>query len=56
MKDEQLRILQEQNNQLLHNLDRVEEEATCIQQHRLTAEEENRTLRETVFEAQGRAR
>lgn len=36
--------------------DRVEEEATRIQQERLTAEEENRTLRETVFESQGRAR
>lgn len=35
---------------------RVEEEATRIQQERLTAEEENRTLRETVFESQGRAR
>lgn len=34
----------------------VEEEATRIQQERLTAEEENRTLRETVFESQGRAR
>ncbi|CAM9735053.1 unnamed protein product [Ectocarpus sp. 4 AP-2014] len=56
MKDEQLRILQDQNNQLLRNLDRVEEEATRIQQERLTAEEENRTLRETVFESQGRAR
>lgn len=36
--------------------DRVEEEATRIQQERLTAEEENRTLRETVFDSQGRAR
>lgn len=35
---------------------RVEEEATRIQQERLTAEEENRSLRETVFESQGRAR
>lgn len=34
----------------------VEEEATRIQQERLTAEEENRTLRETVFESQGRTR
>lgn len=34
----------------------MEEEATRIQQERLTAEEENRTLRETVFESQGRAR
>lgn len=34
----------------------VEEEATRIQQERLTAEEENRTLRETVFESHGRAR
>lgn len=34
----------------------MEEEATRIQQERLAAEEENRTLRETVFESQGRAR
>lgn len=34
----------------------MEEEATRIQQERLTAEEENRTLRETVFESQGRTR
>ncbi|CAM9336345.1 unnamed protein product [Chrysoparadoxa australica] len=56
MKDEQLRILQEQNNTLLGNLDRVEEEATRIQQERLISEEENRSLREQVFECQGRAR
>jgi hypothetical protein len=35
---------------------RAQEEATHIQQQRLAAEEENRTLRETVFEAQGRSR
>lgn len=34
----------------------TQEEATHIQQQRLAAEEENRTLRETVFGAQGRAR
>ena len=34
----------------------VEEEATRIQQERLTTEEDNRMLREAVFESQGRAR
>lgn len=34
----------------------VEEEATRIQQERLTAEEENRNLREAVFDSQARAR
>jgi hypothetical protein len=34
----------------------LQEEATRIQQERLAAEEENRALREGVFESQGRAR
>jgi hypothetical protein len=56
MKDQQLRMLQEQNTELLGNLDRVEEEAARIQQERLVAEDENRNLREGIFEAQSRAR
>ena len=42
MKDEQLRILTEQNNQLLGSLDQAEEEANSIQMEKLAVEEENR--------------
>ena len=56
MKDEQLRILTEQNNQLLGSLDQAEEEANAIQMEKLAVEEENRTLRDTNFEVQSKAR
>jgi hypothetical protein len=40
MKDEQLRILTQQNNQLLGSLDQAEEEANAIQMEKLAVEEE----------------
>ena len=56
MKDEQLRILQEQNSHLLKSLDNVEEEANRVQLEKLAIEEENRTLRDQNFELQSKAR
>jgi myosin protein heavy chain len=52
MKDEQLRILSDQNAQLLGNLDKVEEDANNIQMEKLAVEEENRSLRDVNFELQ----
>lgn len=54
MKDEQLRILSDQNAQLLGNLDKVEEDANNIQMEKLAVEEENRSLRDVNFELQVR--
>ena len=56
MKDEQIRILSEQNNKLLSSLDRAEEELGTFQLEKLTIEEENRTLRVSNFELQLKAR
>ena len=56
MKDEQLRILSEQNSNLLTSLDKVEDEANTIQMEKLAVEQENRSLRDTNFELQSKAR
>ncbi|KAL3770514.1 hypothetical protein ACHAWO_002231 [Cyclotella atomus] len=56
MKDEQIRILTEQNNKLLASLDRTEEELSTFQLEKLTIEEENRTLRKSNFELQIRTK
>ena len=56
MKDEQLRILNEQNAQLLRNLDKVEEDANNIQLEKLATEEETRALRAQHFALQSKAR
>lgn len=56
MKDEQLRILSDQNGKLLVSLDKVEEEANTIQMEKLAVEQENRTLRDNNFELQSKAR
>ena len=56
MKDEQLRILTEQNSQLLRSLDAVEDEANTIQMEKLSLEEENRKLRDQSFEYRNKAR
>ena len=56
MKDEQLKILSDQNSQLLSNLDKVEEDANNIQMEKLAVEEENRSLRDANFELQSKAR
>jgi chromosome segregation ATPase len=56
MKDEQIRILTEQNNKLLASLDKTEEELSTFQLEKLTIEEENRTLRQSNFELQTRSK
>lgn len=56
MKDEQLRILSEQNASLLSALDKVEDEANTIQMEKLAIEQENRSIRDSNFELQSRAR
>lgn len=56
MKDEQLRILSDQNSNLLTSLDKVEDEANTIQMEKLAVEQENRSLRDTNFELQSKAR
>ena len=56
MKDDQLRILTEQNSHLLRSLDSVEEEANTMQLEKLAVEEENRKLRDQNFELQSKAR
>ena len=56
MKDEQLRILTDQNSHLLKSLDQVEEEANTMQLEKLAIEEEDRKLRDQNFELQSKAR
>jgi len=56
MKDEQLRILAQQNETLIASLDKVEEEANTIQMAKLSVEQENRTLRDNNFELQSKSR
>ena len=56
MKDEQLKILSEQNSALLQSLDKVEEEANTIQMEKLAIEQENRSIRDSNFELQSKAR
>jgi len=56
MKDEQLRILSEQNANLLQALDKVEDEANSIQMEKLAIEQENRSIRDSNFELQSKAR
>jgi len=56
MKDEQLRILSDQNSNLLSSLDKVEDEANTIQMEKLAIEQENRSLRDTNFELQSKTR
>ena len=56
MKDEQLRILTDQNSHLLKSLDQVEEEANTMQLEKLAVEEEDRKLRDQNFELQSKAR
>lgn len=51
MKDEQLKVLTDQNSQLLRALDAMEEEANRIQTGKLATEEENRKLRDQNFRA-----
>lgn len=56
MKDEQLRILGEQNAHLLRSLNAMDDELSGLKQHRLELENENRSLRDHNFELQSQAR
>jgi myosin protein heavy chain len=56
MKDEQIRILTEQNNKLLDAIERGEEEISAIQLEKLHLEEENREVREQNFSVQSKRR
>ncbi|TYZ58154.1 hypothetical protein PybrP1_002396 [[Pythium] brassicae (nom. inval.)] len=56
MKDEQLRILGEQNTQLLRSLNAMDDEIGALQQRRLVLEDEGRALRDHNFELQSKAR
>jgi myosin protein heavy chain len=56
MKDEQLKILSDQNASLLSVLDKVEDDANTIQMEKLAIEQENRSIRDSNFELQSKAR
>mmetsp|Transcript_8817 Transcript_8817/g.8720 ORF Transcript_8817/g.8720 Transcript_8817/m.8720 type:complete len:900 (+) Transcript_8817:244-2943(+) len=56
MKDEQLKILSDQNASLLATLDKVEEESSYIQTEKLQIEQENRGMRDQNFELQSKSR
>lgn len=56
MKDEQMRILGEQNSHLLLSLNAMDDEINSLKMHKLRFEEENRTLRDQNFELQSKAR
>ncbi|DAZ98621.1 TPA: hypothetical protein N0F65_000816 [Lagenidium giganteum] len=56
MKDEQMRILGEQNAHLLTSLNAMDDEIATLKLHKLQLEEENRSLRDSNFELQSKAR
>lgn len=56
MKDEQLKVLTNQNSQLLGSLDAMEEEANRIQTEKLSIDEENRKLKDNNFELRNKTR
>ncbi len=56
IKDDQIRILTEQNNKLLEAIEKGEEEISAVQLEKLHVDEENRQLRENVFEVQSKAK
>ncbi len=56
MKDEQLKVLTDQNSQLLGSLDAMEEEANRIQAEKLSIDEENRRLKDQNFELRNKTR
>ena len=56
MKEQQLRMLNDQNVQLLRSLDSVEEDANAIQLEKIAAENDNRKLRDENFRLLSRAR
>jgi myosin protein heavy chain len=56
IKDEQIRILTEQNNKLLEAIEKGEEELGAIQVENARINEENRQLRDTSFHLQNKAK
>lgn len=56
MKDEQMRILGDQNSHLLVSLNAMDDEIGALKMLKLQLEEENRTLRDQNFELQSKAR
>ena len=56
IKDEQIRILTEQNNKLLDAIEKGEEEISAIQLEKLHVDDENRQLRESNFSVQSKAK
>eukprot|EP01035_Chromulina_nebulosa_P016832 gene16832-22317_t len=56
MKDEQLKILAEQNSSLLDTLNKIEDEANSLQMEKIAIEQENRTVRDQNFELQSKTR
>ncbi len=56
LKDEQLRILQEQNTMLLASLDKVEEEVAHVQRDRLAMDDAKQILQEKLVESQTQER
>ena len=56
MKDEQVRIISEQNKNLLESIDHAEQEINALQMEKITIEEDNRALRESNFEVQSKAK
>lgn len=56
MKDEQLRILGEQNGKLLASLNAMDDELQTLKATKLRLEDDNRSLRDLNFELQSKAR
>ncbi|RQM18961.1 hypothetical protein B5M09_004820 [Aphanomyces astaci] len=56
MKDEQMRILSDQNTQLLATLNQLDDELQTLKMEKFHSDDENRSLRDANFELQSRSR
>ncbi|CAK4720627.1 unnamed protein product [Aphanomyces euteiches] len=56
MKDEQMRILTEQNTQLLATLNQMDDEIQALKMDKAKTDDDNRSLRDANFELQSRVR
>ncbi|RHY28811.1 hypothetical protein DYB32_005686 [Aphanomyces invadans] len=56
MKDEQMRILSDQNTQLLATLNHLDDELQALKMEKVQCDDENRSLRDANFELQSRSR
>ncbi len=56
IKDEQIRILTNQNNELLEAIEKGEEEISVVQLEKVHVDDENRNLREKIFSFQSNAK